>query len=364
MKKNTSGVAEDLQKMYSYIVEDKGNSGSRMVFEIEKPVANRDKAISAYRNAFYKQTVVDLEFSTDIQNLRQLFESGRFIMAYYKAERFYKADIPEHIAKVELKDKYLVDDRPGQLFVKYLVDLKFTEMLANNNGNQEKAEAIRQWFRELQKLFQRIFEDDTLELVFEEEDFSFWIKESDREKFDFNTLSSGFSAILDIVLDIILRMEKGNKNVFKFDMPGIVLIDEIETHLHLSLQKKVLDILTTIFPNIQFIISTHSPFVLNSLDNVVIYDLEKHIIVKNGLVNVPYGGIVEGYFKADEMSDILKTKYERYKALVKKEKLTDDDFEEMAGLELFLDEIPDYLALGISTEYKRLKIEFENREDI
>ena len=64
------------------------------------------------------------------------------------------------------------------------------------------------------------------------------------------------------------------------------------------------------------------------------------------------------------MSDILKRKYERYKNLVKKEHLTDDDFEEIAELELFLNKIPDYLALNITTEYQRLKMEFENREDL
>ena len=42
----------------------------------------------------------------------------------------------------------------------------------------------------------------------------------------------------------------------------------------------------------------------------------------------------------------------------------DDDFEEISNLEMFLDEIPDYLALGISTEYQKIKLAFSNREDI
>ncbi len=39
-------------------------------------------------------------------------------------------------------------------------------------------------------------------------------------------------------------------------------------------------------------------------------------MVENGLSDVPYDGIVEGYFKADKMSDILREKFERYKELV------------------------------------------------
>lgn len=58
-----------------------------------------------------------------------------------------------------------------------------------------------------------------------------------RESFDFNTLSSGYAAVLDIVVDLIIRMEKQSNRSFDFSIHGIVLVDEIETHLHLELQK-------------------------------------------------------------------------------------------------------------------------------
>ena len=67
---------------------------------------------------------------------------------------------------------------------------------------------------------------------------------------------------------------------------------------------------------------------------------------------------------ADRMSHTLKANFERYKNLVQKEKLSDDEISEIAKLELYLDEIPDYLAIGITTEYQRLKLEYMNREDI
>lgn len=122
--------------------------------------------------------------------------------------------------------------------------------------------------------------------------------------------------------------------------------------------------MTKFFPNIQFIVSTHSPFIVNSLENAVIYDLEKRLIAKNGLSDIPYSGIVEGYFHADTMSKILREKYERYKVLAQKYEITDDDLEEIADLEMYLDEIPDFLALSITTEYQRIKTELRNREDI
>ena len=99
---------------------------------------------------------------------------------------------------------------------------------------------------------------------------------------------------------------------------------------------------------------------------MVIYDLEHKTLVNQpkGLTDVPYGGIVEGYFRADELSALLRVKYERFKELVAKKTVADDDLREISQLEIFLDEIPDYLAWGVATEYKRLKTEFEAREDL
>lgn len=328
------------------------------VIEAENAILRYTKELNQIRGG------LSVEFNELSDTLRYCFEKGQFLLAYYKAERIFKADIPKHVEKISLKEKYTMAEEPRQVFIKYLLDLKVTEALARSNGNILKAEDIKNWFAKFQELLRKIFDDDSLELVFEEDTFRFFIKERNRELFDFNSLSSGFAAVLDIVLDIIMRMEKATNRSFDFNIPGIVLIDEIETHLHLELQKTILEFLTSIFPNIQFIVSTHSPFILNSLDDVVIYDLENNITVKNGLSNVPYAGIVEGYFKADEMSNRLKEKYDRYKELIVKEKLTDTDFEEIAELELFLNEIPDYLALDITTEYQRLKLEFDSREDV
>ena len=70
---------------------------------------------------------------------------------------------------------------------------------------------------------------------------------------------------------------------------------------------------------------------------------------------------MEGYFKADKLSEELREKYERYKALVSKDELSDKEYEEIDKLEYYLDEIPDYLAKELTAEYSRLKLEFSNR---
>ena len=301
---------------------------------------------------------VIFDMNVSLYDILPLFSQG------YKADRIFKAQIPQHVEKVALKKDYSIEETPRQDFVKYLLDLKMTQALAATNGKKEKAEQIAAWFKNFDNLLKRIFDDDSVELVFDEETFGFTIHMDGRDPFDFNTLSSGYAAVLDIVVDLIIRMESQSGRKFDFSVEGIVLIDEIETHLHLELQRKILDLLTSIFPNIQFIMSTHSPFIINSVDNAVIYDLEKKLLVKDGLSDVPYTGIVEGYFNANEMSVLLQKKFDRYKELANKEKLTEEDFDEIAELEMYLNEVPDYLALNLTTEYQRLKEGLRSREDI
>lgn len=331
---------------------------SIQVREIEKRIENYEKRIKDSTGG------IMMEMNFPLADIRSAFEKGEFVVAYYKAERIFKAHIPKHVEKIELKNDYAIQETPREDFIKYLLDLKMTQALAVSNGKKEKAEKIGHWFDDFQDLLRKIFENDSVKLEFDEETFKFQILMDGREPFDFNTLSSGYAAILDIMLDLIIRMEKQTNRVFDFSVPGIVLIDEIDTHLHLALQKKILELLITFFPNIQFIVSTHSPFIVNSLDNAVIYDLEKRLLVKDGLSDVPYSGIVEGYFNTDLMSETLREKYDKYRILVQKQELTDEDFDEIADLEMYLNEIPDYLALNITTEYQRLKMELRNREDI
>lgn len=307
---------------------------------------------------------VGLDFNLNSNSLKAYFEKNEFIVAAYNANRKFSAQIPAHVENVELKEIYLPNEAPRTELVKYLLDLKMKEALSQTSGKTDVANTIHVWFEKFDGMLKTVFEDDTTKLVFDEESFKFTIQQDGKEPFDFNTLSDGYAAVLDIVVDLMMRMEKKSKRSFVFDMPGIVFIDEIETHLHIELQRNVMTILETFFPNIQFVVTTHSPFIISSMDNAVIYDLENKTLVKDGLSNVPYDGIVEGYFGADALSNKLREKFERYKALVKKDTITDADIEEITKLEMYLEEIPDYLAMGLSTEYHKLKLEFSARGDL
>ena len=343
----------DKNKRKHLILTGKNGSGKTSV--LEALVTYFDAIVQSSQSNNMGATAV-FDCMTDMQNK---FNQGNFIFAYYKDEREFQVEPYKNIEKIQLEDHYNINDNPGVKLAKYLVDLKATQAFTKDS---EKSKRIDDWFKQFEKILQSIFDDDQLKLKFNDETFQFSIHESNREPFDFNTMSRGYAAILDIINDLIMRMEAKSGLRTNFEMEGVVLIDEIETHLHLELQKKILPVLVGLFPNIQFIVTTHSPFVLNSLENAVIYDLESRTLVEKGLSDVPYSGIVEGYFNTDELSDELRNKFEQYKQLSQKAELNADDYEKIADLELYLDEIPDYLALNLTTEYQELRAKLRNRE--
>ena len=83
-------------------------------------------------------------------------------------------------------------------------------------------------------------------------------------------LSDGYRRLVNIVMDIAFRCALLNKSMFGDQCykhtHGTVIIDEIDEHLHPALQVRVLKALQDTFPKIQFIISTHAPLVMSSVE--------------------------------------------------------------------------------------------------
>lgn len=79
-------------------------------------------------------------------------------------------------------------------------------------------------------------------------------------------LSSGFRVMLALVMDLARRMADLNPHLDDpLESPGIVLIDEVDLHLHPRWQQLVVKGLLAAFPNVQFVMTTHSPQVLTTL---------------------------------------------------------------------------------------------------
>ena len=96
------------------------------------------------------------------------------------------------------------------------------------------------------------------------------ITQGNGEKVPFSSLSDGVRNVLSLVMELALRSYLLNPALGEdapMKTPGVVLIDEIDLHLHPEWQLHILSDLTAIFKCMQFIVSTHSPLVLSSLRN-------------------------------------------------------------------------------------------------
>lgn len=81
-------------------------------------------------------------------------------------------------------------------------------------------------------------------------------------------LSDGEKCTMALFGDLARRLTIANPNLKNPLLgEGVVLIDEVELHMHPSWQRKILKALQKTFPNIQFILTTHSPIVLNEIDD-------------------------------------------------------------------------------------------------
>ena len=94
------------------------------------------------------------------------------------------------------------------------------------------------------------------------------VTSSDGVTMPYHFFSDGFKVVMGLVADIAYRMGVLNPHLggnILMETPGIVIIDEIDLHLHPHWQSTILDLLMHLFPKIQFIVSTHSPMVINSV---------------------------------------------------------------------------------------------------
>ncbi len=110
-----------------------------------------------------------------------------------------------------------------------------------------------------------------------------------------NELSSGFASLIKIVQSIVAGYSYFTNAEDIEQVKGYVLIDEIESHLHIEWQTKILPLLTKIFPNTYFVITTHSSLVLTQLVDGAAYQLvrENDVVVAKPIQNAGQAALID-----------------------------------------------------------------------
>ncbi len=122
----------------------------------------------------------------------------------------------------------------------------------------------------------------------------------------FEWLSSGFRSTYALLLGIIKEIEFRKLNIFASAFTGVILIDELDLHLHPDWQRKIARILKDTFPLAQIIATTHSPHVIQSADVSEVIALcrsEAGRISVRDLPDSPYG--FSGWTVEEVLTDVM-----------------------------------------------------------
>jgi predicted ATP-binding protein involved in virulence len=326
---------------------------NKSVPENDSQLVNTNQIIHNVNNWLRHFGGIDIDF-TNSHKITIKTQKGTFLIAYFDAKRAATLQIPKGITKVQLKDRYSLSEKANAAFIQYIVNMKAERSFARDDGDNKEVARIDEWFDKFEKRLRDILEAPHLKLVFDRKNYNFIIETEDKLPFSLTELSDGHSAILSIVTELILRMDAIDRG--NYNLQGIVLIDEIETHIHVGLQKKILPFLIDFFPNLQFIITTHSPFVLSSISNSVICDLQ-HKIVTQDLSGYSYDTLIESYFGSDKYSQILQEKIARYEELSNSLKTSKDiEREEYFQLKGYFESLPKYFSPELQVKLQQIKL--------
>lgn len=159
--------------------------------------------------------------------------------------------------------------------------------------------------------------DVTVSYNFDNNDLDIQYKKDDQEVIlPLNRMSDGYKCTISLITDIAYRMAQLNPQLREkvLDAPGVVIIDEIDLHLHPEWQKRILGDLTNIFPHIQFIVSTHASSVISSVKS------ENLIVLENNSASAPVGEVYgkdsntihSGVMGSSERPDLVKNLFSKF----------------------------------------------------
>ncbi|WP_177325194.1 AAA family ATPase [Pseudomonas umsongensis] len=319
---------------------------------LESPVASNLTQLNTFKS--YQDAKVSLSLAGS-----HGFIEEQEICIFFSANRALDPSIPSSITAPSLP--LMAGNVPvvNTMILQYLVNMKAQRAFARDDSDDDSVRIIDTWFESFEEALRDAFENRNISLEFDRQALSFSVVDGDK-KYSLNTLSSGQSAILSIYAELLLRVEaaaQGNKNI-----SGVILIDEPENHLHASLQKKILAFLVKAFPQFQFIVTTHSPFIISSLQNTKILNLEDGNVYED-FSSFSYEAILEEYMQVDKYSVDVKRQVEDIKKF-----LTVGDASEAQSLlddllqKLKMSEFSVHASAELALELNSIKLALKNIE--
>ena len=246
-----------------------------------------------------------------------------------------------------------------KIFFQWIANTIAKGLIAKGKGDISKSEYFRNSIIYIESAISAIIEKP---ILFEIDDNFNVLLKMDGLVLHFDVQSDGLKSLIIWLGDLLMRMDrlKWKSNLPIFERNFILFLDEIEVHLHPVWQRKILPVVQKLFKNAQIFISTHSPFVVGSVDGAWIHKLKKegafavldgeHILSEDGKsvrrildetfgINQQYGVDVEKDLeKFREFRQKIMLGYEyssaEFNQLVKHLASQSPELEQMMGMEI------------------------------
>ena len=165
---------------------------------------------------------IKVEFNSETGLVKD-FASGKFVTAYFPAYRKTNIAMAHGVEDMKFASNYELNAD------------------ARQENDLKVEENIRAWFNRFEAALGVLLEDKALKLEYDYKNYNFLLYQAGREPFGFDALSDGYSSVIQIVAGLIMRMEQNwllKGKLSDYNVEGIALIDELETHLHIGLHCK------------------------------------------------------------------------------------------------------------------------------
>lgn len=256
------------------------------------------------------------------------------IVAYYGTGRLWDYHRQKRIDvfKVSSRTNGYIDCLDGTANVKLMMDW-FQIMTINKYQRQEENlesnPELDTVYLAMEKCLKNLsgYSDVKIRYNMGTQELDVYYSEQDKQRMriPLNQLSDGYKGMISLVADIAYRMatlnpQLGTEVLTKGD--GVVLIDEVDLHLHPAWQQKVIDNLMDIFPEVQFIVSTHAPAIISSVktDKLRILSNKEVCMTANQVYGKDVNSVMKEIMGVNDRPDKIVELFEEFYRLLSEKK--------------------------------------------
>jgi len=193
----------------------------------------------------------------------------------------------------------------------WIASQNFRRLKAKEAGHHERAAQLAKSVQDIETVIAEIVGDPDFGFVISDEDDNVRICWKGKV-IRLGLLPDGLKSIVSWVADLLMRLDRipWRDNIPVLQRRFLLLLDEVDIHLHPAWQRKVLPLVQRMFPNAQIIASTHSPFVVTSVDDARIITLgfqgQSSVVTSETApqIGVSYTAVLRSIFGIDSEFDI------------------------------------------------------------